>query len=452
MKTNVEELSSVQRKLTVTVPAEQVDKTMNDAFKRLGGKVKLKGFRPGKAPRRILEQYYGMQVSLESAEALVSQAYGPALEESGLQPVAQPSLDYDPPQKGQDFSFEVTLDVRPEFELDPEALKKLELKEPDLQVTDEEIDRRLEELRERQAILAPLEEDRPAETGDILVVDYASFNGDEPVEQGEAENVELELGAGQVQEEIEVALVKAKVGDQVSATVNYDDRAANEAVRGKSIRFDITVKAMKKKVLPELDDELAASVSPEFETLDALKERMSQDLEKMYEEQRNGALRDQIMDQIRDLAEFELPGSLVAAEQEELVKRFKDQLKQSGLDPEQANFDDEKLKADFLERAQSTVKAGIVLGRISDLLEIDVGEEDVDAELEKLSGRVGQPAGVIKEIYKKNNMMPDLRSQVLQEKTLQAIKADATITIVDPAELVKETAEKATDQEQGEKS
>ena len=452
MKTNVEELSSVQRKLTVTVPAEEVDKSMNDAFKRLGGKVKLKGFRPGKAPRRILEQYYGMQVSLETAEALVSQAYGPALEESGLEPVAQPSLDYDPPQKGQDFSFEVTLDVRPEFELDPAVLKTLELKQPDLAVTDEEIDRRLEELRERQAVLAPLEEDRPAQAGDVLVVDYASFDGDEPVEQGEAENVELELGKGQVQEEIEVALVKAKVGDQVSATVSYDDRAANEKVRGKDIRFDLTVKAMKKKVLPELDDEFASSLSPEFETLDALKDRMRQDLDRMYDDQRNAALRDQIMDKIRGLAEFDLPGSLVQAEQEEMVKRFKEQLRQSGLDPEKANFDDEKLKADFLDRAQATVKAGIVLGKISDLLQVDVGEEDIDAELEKLSERVGQPAGVLKDIYKKNNMMSDLRSQVLQEKTLQAIKADATITVVDAAELVKETAEKAQEPEQGDKS
>jgi trigger factor len=172
----------------------------------------------------------------------------------------------------------------------------------------------------------------------------------------------------------------------------------------------------------------------------------------MYQEQRDRALRDQIMDKIKDLAEFDLPGSLVSAEQEQMVNRFKDQLRQSGLDLEQANLDDEKLKTDFLDRAKSVVKASIVLGRISDLLNIDVAEEDVDAELAKLSERTGQQAAVLKDIYNKNNMMSDLRSQVLQEKTLQAIKADAKITNVDPAELMKETAEKAQDSEQGDES
>jgi len=446
MKVKVEELSSVRRKVSVEIPAAEVDKLLNQIYRRIGRSARLKGFRPGKAPRKILERYYGDRAAAEAAEQLVGHNYAPALQETGLEPVAQPDFDFEAPQAGRDFTFHILLDVRPEFELDPSSYKGITLKEPKLEVTDEIIDQRLQELRERQAVTVPLEEERPAAPGDVVVVDYTSFVGEEPVQGGAADNVEIELGAGKVPEEIDVALVKCKPGDMVEATVAYgQDDAPNPELAGKEVRFKFLVKQLKKKVLPELDDDFARSVSPEFDSLKALKERIAKELEDAYQQERDAALRTQILDAIRDLGEFELPASLVEEETRQMVDSVKQRLRQQGVDLQAADLDEAKMAEDFRPAAERKVRAGIVLGKIADQEKVEVQPEDEQAHFEKMAERTGQPASALKEIYNKNNMMSSLRAQLLEEKTLQAIKADAKIELVDPAELAAEIEQKGQD-------
>ncbi len=442
MKVNIEELSSVERRVTVEIPAAEVDKTLNKLYQRLGRQAKIRGFRPGKAPRSILEKYYGPQVVAETAETLIQDAYPKALDEIKLEPVARPSFDFGAPVAGSDFVFKVTMDVKPDFELDSALYKGLKLKEPKLEASEDEVASRLEALRDRQAMLAPLEEDRPAQIGDVVVVDYKSFIGDQPVEGGAAENMEIELGKGQAQEEIELALVKAKPGDQVEAKVDYDENSPNEQVRGKQVRFELNVKALKKKMLPDLDDDFARAVSPEFESLAVLRERISSELAEAYQQQKDQALRAQILDQLRELGQFDVPQSLITAEIESMVEDFKNRLRRSGMDPDQAGLDSAKLGEGFRPEAEKKVRAGIVLGRIAEMEKVDVGQEDIDGEVGRVAARMGQPAGVVKDMYIKNNMMPTLSARLLEEKTLQVIKASANIELVDPAELAKETEEK----------
>jgi trigger factor len=452
MKVNVQEINSVQRQVEVTVPAEQVDKLQDKLYQRLKKQARLKGFRQGKAPRSILERYYGPQVAAETAENLISETYPQALQEAGLEPLARPDFDFLPPKAGEDWTYQVTLDVRPSFELPKEAYTGLELKEPDLKVSDEEVGQRLEELRARQAVLAPLEQERPAAAGDVVVVDYTSTVEGEPLEGGAADNVEVELGSGQSQEEIEVALLKTKPGDIVEAKVDYPEDVNNPQVAGKTVTFKLIVKDVKQKVLPELDDDFARSVSPEFDSLQALTDRIRQELEKNYQQQKDQALKSQIFEKLQEVGEFDLPGSLVEEEMDGMAQNFKERLRQSGMDPDQVGLDDEKIKADFRPQAERKVRAGMVLGQISDQEQVEVAEEDIEAEIERVAEQVGQPAKVVREMYSKNNMMPQLKAQVLEEKTLQVVKAGANITQVDPAELAQETAGSAPDAPQGEEA
>lgn len=438
MKVKVEELSGVQRRLMVELPAAEVDKTLNKLYNQLKGRAKVKGFRPGKVPRPILERYYRDQVAGEAAQSLLGTSYSQALKETGLEPLAQPEFDFQAPQAGQDFVYKLTFDIRPEFALEPEAYKGFEIQEPKLEASDQEIQQRLEQLRERQALLVPMEEERPAAIGDVVVVDYQSFEGDEPVEGGVAENVDLELGSGGMQQEIEAALVKAQVGDTVEATVHFDHDNPNQALAGKDVRFVMTVKGLKNKMLPELDDDFARSIGAEFDNLQVLKDRLRSDLEEMYQQQKDQAVRRQILDHIRGLGEFELPTSLVAQEVEDMAAEFKRRLQQSGMDPEQAGLDEAKLAEDFQEQAQKKVRAGIVLGKISDMEKVQVDQEDIDAEFETMARKTGQPAEVLKDIYNKNNAMPSLTSRLLEEKTLQVIKAGAIIKLVAAEEFAEE--------------
>ena len=442
MKVNVEELSSVERRLTVEIPAKDVDKVFNKIYNNLKKTTKIKGFRPGKVPRPVLERYYGDQARAQAAEDIIGNNYNEALQQAELFPVAQPNFDFQAPEQGTDYSFELTLDVKPEFELAKEAYAGFTLKEPILEVSDEEVGQRLEAMRDRQAVLIPLEVERPAAIGDVVVVNYESFVDGEALEGGAADNAEVELGKGTAQAEIETALVKSKPGDMLETTVSYDENAADPKVKGKDVVFKLFVKEIKEKKLPELDDDFARSISPEFDDLEALKSRISEEMAKSYEQQKDAALRGQILDQVRELVEFDLPGSLVEEEITGQIENFKERLKQSGLDPDQAGLSDEKMREDFRSDSEKKVKAGIILGKIADLEEIDVTDEDVDAEFEKVAESVGQPAQALKQMYEHNNMMPSFRAHLLEQKTLQAIKANANIEQVDPVELAEETKEK----------
>jgi trigger factor len=277
------------------------------------------------------------------------------------------------------------------------------------------------------------------------VVDYQSFVGDEPLEGGRAENVEIELGKGEAQQEIEVALVKARPGDAVTATVDYDDSTPNEKVRGKQVRFDMTVKALKKKVRPEMDDDFARAVSPEFAGLEALKERIAKDVEEVNQQQRDNALRTQILDTLRGLGQFEVPASLVEEESQSMVEDFKNRLRRSGMDPDQTGLDSAKLAEGFKTEAEKKVRAGIVLGRIAEQEGVDVAQADLDAEMGKMATHTGQPLSVVREIYIKNNMMPNLSARILEDKTIKLIIEAASLTKVAPEQLAKETEEKANE-------
>jgi uncharacterized repeat protein (TIGR01451 family) len=256
-----------------------------------------------------------------------------------------------------------------------------------------------------------------------------------------AENVEVELGKGNVPEEIEVALLRAEPGQEIRTTVHYGDEAGNPELKNQDVDFVIQVKDVKRKLAPEIDDDFARSISPEFESLAVLKDRIRKDLEEMFQDQRDVAVRNQIMEQIRELGRFDVPVTLVTAEAKAMLEDFKTRLRRQGLDPAAAGLDEAKLLEDFKEQAQKKVRAGIVLGRISDQEKIDVTPEDVDKEIEKAASRMGQPAQIIKEMYMKNNMMPTLHARLLEEKTLQAIRADAIIEVVDPAQLASMTNE-----------
>lgn len=437
MKVNVEELSSVQRKIVVELPAAEVDKTLNQLYNKLKRTAKLKGFRPGKAPRPILERYYGDQVTMEAAENLLQESYPGALGEVALDPVAQPSFDFQPPEAGKDFVYEVVFDVAPKFDLDAEAYKGFELKEPRLEMTEEQMAQRLNELRDRQALLVPVEEDREAAIGDVLVVDYQSFEGEKPVEGGQAENVDIELGGGKVREEIEVALVKAKPGDVVETTVHYDARPGEAGSKERDVRFVIQVKGLKKKVLPELDDDFARGVGPEFASLEDLKARIAKDMDEYYQQQRDDALRKQILDKVRELGEFDVPQSLVSSEMDDMLESFKAQMRQNGFDVDASGLDQQKLREGYRDQAEKKVRAGIVLGKIADLENVEIGEDDLQGEYDRVAARTGQAADIVKDIYIKNNMLPNLTARLMEEKTLQAIKAGATIIQVEPSELAE---------------
>jgi len=441
MKVNIEDLSSVKRQVTVEVSASKVNRTLDILYQRLKHQAKIHGFRPGKVPRFILEKYYRGQVIAETAQSLIQEAYPEVLEESKLDPVAQPVFDFfDAPTAGISFVFKIIMDVKPIFELDSTLYKGLKLNKPKLKVTDEEVIYHLNALRDRQATLTPLKEDRSAKIGDVVVADCITYIGQGQIQPDKmTENLEVELGKGLVQKEIELALVKSKLGDQMQVKVDYDKDFPDKQVRGQQVRFELIVKAIKRKILPELNDNFARMVSPEFETLQALKDRITADLIDSYEQLKDQALRPQILDQLRELGQFDMPLSLVKAEVKNIKEDFKNRLRYNGMDPSQDDLDSDKLNEKFQTNAEKKIRSGIVLSRIAELEKVNVNQTDLDAELARLAIRMKQQTEVIRNLYIKNNMMSVLSAYLLEKKTLQIVKANAIIEEINPLELAKKT-------------
>ena len=427
MKYTVEELSQVQRKLKVEVPLEDVQKVRQGVLKKTQRTAKFKGFRPGKAPLSLVESNYGPQVTMDTVEEVINQYYPQAILQSGHNPINQPKFDVESMDMDKDFVFSAEFEVRPQFELDSAQYLGLELTEPALDVSESSVEDTIKHLLEHHAKFVEIDDVRPAEQGDVVVVDYQTFEGETALED-KVENADLELSPGVLLAPIAEALAGAEPGQSVEAFVDFDENVDNPALKGKHVRFVFSVKGLKKKELPEFGDEFVKATWPDMENAEQFRARVKEDLEQRFNQQREQNLRQQVVDKLDDMSEFEVPESLVKAEQEAMVNKFKQYIQGQGVDS-LPGFNDDVLMEEVRENATKKVKAGIVLGRIAELEKVDVEQGDIEKELEKQAqGMQGMPASAVREFYTKNNMMQTLVGRILEDKTLQHLIAAAKIT------------------------
>ncbi len=297
MEVKLEEISPVERKLSVAVPSQNVDKQMDLAYRNWGKKAKIKGFRPGKIPRSILQRYYGKEIEEQVSQELFRQSLNEALDEVKLQPVMVKMPNSLPPLvQGDAFSYSVELEVAPDFT--PENYLNLNLESTPVVVTEEMVDGRLEDLRQRQATLEPIEEDRPIREKDFVVLNYQAYENGTAIEGGGSENAYLEVGSGKLPAEFENRLVGLKKGEEIAFAMDVPADFINPAIAGKSVEFKVKVVEIKKLEVPELDDAFAQTLSDEFKTLADLRQAVHVDLERRGERENYEKLREQVLDQI----------------------------------------------------------------------------------------------------------------------------------------------------------
>jgi len=276
MKTSLEEISPVKKKLLVEVESEEVDRKIEETYRTLGKKAKVHGFRPGKVPRRILERYFKDQVVEEVTRGLVDETLPKAVEESKAMPLSIPMVENDSLKAGQSFKYAVVMEVKPQFEL--RDYMGVELEKEIVEVTDQDVERNMQEIRKAHATLKPVQEDRGAREGDSIVVDYEAFEAGKPVEGVKAQNFMIALGGGAIHPELEKGLTGLKAGDLKDVEVHFDDKHQNARLAGKDVTFKVKVIDLKITELPELNDEFAKSLGGEFPDLETLKKRVKDSL------------------------------------------------------------------------------------------------------------------------------------------------------------------------------
>jgi len=424
MKVTVEDVTPVQKKLQVEIPGEQVALEFDKACKKIGRHVKIKGFRKGKAPKSLIQRYHGDSIREEVLESLIRETFPKALEELDVKLITEPRLENAGDLKeGEPFSYSALLDLWPEFDL-PEY-KGIKLEKPPYEVTEEEVDEQMEALRKHFGSVESLEEDRPVQEGDLVIVDFEGFFEGEPVEGLKEENYYLEVGSGYFNEEFETKLLGAEKGVEKEIEVTYPEDALNENVAGKTITYKVTVKEIKKRILPELDDEFAQKFGPQYKTIDDLRERMRNQLEQDKKEAQERALRQQLIDKLLSEVDFPLPESLVEKKLVQMVDNVISHLNERGMDLQSTGMSEERLKEKMREDAERQVKMEIVLDKIADKEDITVSNEELMRYME------------VAPEYR--NLDPNQIRAAISEYVLPKLRAKNTIDfLLEHAEIVEE--------------
>ncbi|HSH45327.1 MAG TPA: trigger factor [Longimicrobiales bacterium] len=400
MKVDIEQPADWSRRLTITVPAERVDQERRQVASQIASRVKLPGFRKGKVPASVIQRQYGPSIEQETIERVVNNAYKEALQQEGISPISEASVDDVDYSQGAELSFKVQFEVRPEITLD--RLGGFTVKKPATAVGEEEVDRVVDRLREENASWEPLESGKPAE-GDRVRVAITPL--EEGGERPEPREYEVVLGAGEILEDIDQSIRTLEVGDEGEFTISLPDQSdgEDEADDQEDHRIHLRLISAERPDLPEADDEFASGLGAEFETMDALRARIREDLEAESERETDREVRRQLMGQIIDANPFEVPPSLVSQYLDGLLQAPED------ADPQEL----EAAREQAAPAAEYGVRRMLIIDRVAQLENLHATQEDVEAR--------------VQEIAESNEMdANDVRAQLMRSGRLQALASDLT--------------------------
>lgn len=422
MKIQVEEITPVKKSLTVEIPQEVVSKEFALAYADLKKRAAIPGFRPGKAPFALLERKYGPSVQEDVVRKLIPDYYQRAVKETGISPVEFPSFEKIEVKKDSPLSFTAIVEVQPTFQLS--EYRGIVLPKKEIRVTEEEVEKTLERLREEQGRLEACPEEHPVADSDYVIIDFEGSLSGAPISQGKAEGYTLQVGSKTFFPEFEAALLGKKKGDHVEAEVPFPVDYHNKEIAGKSVQFKIEIKEVKVKILPNLDDELAKDLN--LSTLAELREKIRGNLLEQRKSQEEHDHKNLLVKKLVELHPFEVPHSMVERELHTILDRLEERLTEK--------VDHEALHKEYEPIARDRVKGTILLNAIADAEKIEVTDEEVEEEIARIGERAKiSPAEARRAILKQQESLDGLKLKLREEKALKHVFSLAEFTSDDPA-------------------
>lgn len=413
--------------LTIEVPAEKVNEGLDKAFKKVVKEINVPGFRKGKMPRQMFEKRFGVESLYQDAlDFILPDAYANAIDEAGIDPVDRPEIDIETMEKGQNLVFTAKVTVKPEVTLGD--YKGLEVTQESAEVTDEEIEAQLKEQQTRLAELV-IKEDEAIVEGDTAVIDFEGFLGEEAFEGGAGEDHALEIGSGSFIPGFEEQLIGLKTGEQKDVVVTFPEEYHAAELAGKEATFKVTVKEVKGKELPELNDDFAKEMDSEVEGIDALRTKLK---EKTAEEKKNSsesALRDELVEKAAANATIDIPQAMIDTETDRMLNDFAQRLQTQGMNLELyyqfSGQDESALRTQMQEDAAKRVRVSLTLEAIAATENFEISESDVNAELDKMAEQFNMPVDQIRTALGGTEALEnDLRMQ----KTVEFLVNNAKIS------------------------
>ena len=429
MSVQVENLEHNMAKLTIEVAAEELEKALDSAYQKQKKQISVPGFRKGKVPRAMIEKMYGAGVFYEdAANILMQQTYAGAVDESGVDIVSRPTVEVTQIEKGQPFIYTAEVAVRPEVTLG--KYMGVTVTKIDTSVSDEEVDAELENQRNKNARTVTVT-DRPVAEGDTAVIDFEGFVDGVAFDGGKGENHPLEIGSHTFIDTFEDQLVGKNTGDEVEVNVTFPEQYQAADLAGKPATFKVKINEIKTKELPELDDEFAQDVS-EFDTLAEYKESLKKNLEEKKENEAKRTKEDEAVQKIIDKSKMDIPEAMIDTQCETMIEEFAHRIAQSGLSMDQylqfSGLTVDGLKEQVRPEALSRIQASLVLEQIAKDENIEVSDEDVNAEIEKMAASYGMEADKLKEYMgdaEKDSMKKDLAINKAVELVMSNVKERA---------------------------
>ena len=427
MKANVEEISSIKKKLSIEIPLDQVTKEVDSFYGELRKKARIKGFRPGKVPRNILERNFKDYVKAEIIQKLIQDTYPTALSEKNLHPVSPPVIDPGELENGKSFQYTAIIEIKPEIKIEGYLGLKIEGKKEG--VKDEEVEERLKNLQNLHAHLKTISEARPIQTGDYVIIDYEARKDGKPLEEGKAIDFTVEVGSGRFIPALEEKLLGLRPEEEKEMEVSFPEDYGYQKWAGKTISFHVKIKEIKEKILPPLNDEFAKDLG-DYSSLGALKAKLKGEIEKEKELMLERQLKDQVVDQLLQANSFEVPESMVDEQAKTLVSNTKLRLATQGLALKNLNVSEEKLQEDYREMAKKQVRTFLILEKIASQEGISVTDDETMERLKGISERTNQKLDVVKRYYEKNGLIPELKTGIITDKTLNFLLQKAEINYI----------------------
>lgn len=428
MKTTLEDINPVKKKLLIAIDSKEVDKKLNQAYGEIRKTAKIPGFRPGKVPRKILETYFGNQVIDDVTRGLISESFPKAVDEIKTFPLGQPILEKEALKQGQDFNYSAIIEVRPEFEV--KDYLGLDVAKEMFSISEEDVQKRLEEIREANGKMASIEEERLIRDGDFVIVDYKGFEDGRPMEDVNSSNLLVKVGKNDFHPKFDEALIGLKKEDETEVGIDFEENFYHTKLAGKSVNFKIKIVDIKELVLPELNDEFASNLGAELKDLDGLKDELKKAITSQEEKRIDGELKRRLLEKISEGIDFELPEVLIDAEIDFSARRLNDNLERSGSSLEKAGISEAGLKKEFRPASEKRVREMLILDRIAKQDQIDIDDDDLEEGYGKLAESMGQDVETVKKYYEARGQVDSLKEELLKEKTLNYLVDHANISEV----------------------
>lgn len=429
MSVQVEMLEKNMARMTIEVAEDKLEEAIQAAYMKQRNQISLPGFRKGKVPRKMIEKMYGPEIFFEeAANKLIQDNYGSAIDESGLDVVSRPEIDVTTIESGKPFVFTAEVAVKPEVKLG--KYKGVTVTKIPVEVTEEEIAEALEKERTNNSRTITVE-DRAVAEGDTAVIDFEGFVDGIAFEGGKGENHSLEIGSHSFIDTFEDQLVGKNAGDELDVNVTFPENYQSEDLAGKPAVFKVKINEIKAKELPELDDEFAQDIS-EFDTLEEYKADLQKNIEERKEAEAKRTKEDEAIEKIVETSEMEIPEPMVEMQCDNMVQEFAQRISQQGLTMEQyfqfTGMSVEKMNEQVRPDALKRIQTSLVLEQIAKEEAIEVSDEDIDAEIEKMAAQYGMEVDKIKGFMgdaEKESMKKDLAVQKAVELVMENVKERA---------------------------